>query len=243
VPASNNEAGREILRGLLAVDADAGKEKGKPGDGYGTLRLLEYGAATPAGPGQVLNQIQNSTARSQNTAEPLNLAQYITNNSGSGKQLTLGNLLAFPLQGRMFYVQPIYVQASAGSGSFPQNKVTVAVYGTNVAWGDTVEQAVNGLFGEGEGEEPPTEPGEPTEPSTPSGTVAQQLAAALEEIQAAYTAGQEALRKGDFAAYGQAQTRLDAAIKRANALAPQLGAPSPTPSPTASPSPAASPSG
>ncbi len=234
VPASNNEAGREILRGLLAVDADAGNEAGKPGEGFGTLRLLEYGAATPAGPGQVLNQIQNSTARSQNPAEPLNLAQYITNNSGSGKALTFGNLLAFPLQGRMFYVQPLYVQASAGSGSFPQNKVTVAVYGTNVAWGDTVEQAVKGLFGEGEAPKPPTDPAEPTDPGTPSGTVTEQLAAALKEVQAAYTAGQDALKKGDFAAYGQAQTRLDTAIKKANTLAGQLGTPSPSPSPSPS---------
>ena len=119
VPASNNEAGREILRGLLAVDADAGNQAGKPAEGFGTLRLLEYGSATPAGPGQVINQIQNSTARSQNAAEPLNLAQYITQNSGSGKTLTFGNLLAFPLQGRMFYVQPLYVQAASGSGLLP----------------------------------------------------------------------------------------------------------------------------
>ena len=81
MPASNNEAGREILRGLLAVDADAGSQAGKPAEDYGLLRLLEYGSATPAGPGQVLNQIQNSPVRSQNPAEQLSLAQYITQNS------------------------------------------------------------------------------------------------------------------------------------------------------------------
>ncbi|WP_425474988.1 UPF0182 family protein [Fodinibacter luteus] len=252
VPASNNEAGREILRGLLAVDADAGSEKGRPAEDYGSLRLLEYGSTTPAGPGQVLNQIQNSPVRSQNSAEQLSLAQYITNNSGGGKTLTFGNLLSFPLEGRMFYVQPIYVQAAAGSGSFPQNKITVAVYGTTVAWGDTLEQAVSGLFGQGDGSEEPTDPGtpsEPGEPSEPTGSAASQLAAALAEISAAYTAGQEALKTGDFTAYDQAQKRLDAAIRRATALAPQLDpgsvTPSPGPSPTgsAAPSPTASPSG
>ncbi len=243
VPASNNEAGREILRGLLAVDADAGSEAGKPAEDYGSLRLLEYGSATPAGPGQVLNQIQNSPVRSQNAAEQLSLAQYITNNSGGGKTLTFGNLLTFPLEGRMFYVQPIYVQAAAGSGSFPQNKITVAVYGTTVAWGDTLEQAVSGLFGQGDGSEAPTDPGQPTEPGTgepaePTGSAATQLAAALTEMQAAYAAGQEALKTGNFTAYDQAQKRLDAAIKRAAVLAPQLdpdaapATPSPSPSPT-----------
>ncbi|HSF99398.1 MAG TPA: UPF0182 family protein, partial [Ornithinibacter sp.] len=241
VPASNNEAGREILRGLLAVDADAGSEAGKPAEDYGSLRLLEYGSSTPAGPGQVLNQIQNSPVRSQNAAEQLSLAQYITNNSGGGKTLTFGNLLTFPLEGRMFYVQPIYVQAAAGSGSFPQNKITVAVYGTTVAWGDTLEQALSGLFGQGDGSEVPTDPGEPTEPGAPTeptGSAATQLAAALTEIQAAYAAGQEALKTGNFTAYDQAQKRLDAAIKRAAVLAPQLdpdaapATPSPSPSPT-----------
>lgn len=244
VPASNNVAGREILRGLLAVDADAGNQAGKPAADYGLLRLLEYGSATPAGPGQVLNQIQNSPVRSQNPAEQLSLAQYITNNSGSGKTLTFGNLLSFPLEGRMFYVQPIYVQAAEGSGSFPQNKITVAVYGSTVAWGDTLGQAVSGLFGEGNAADDPEEPGGT---DTPEGTAAAQLAEALTEIQDAYAAGQEALKTGDFAAYGDAQKRLDAAIKRAQALAPQLlvdaPAPSPSPSPSGSPSPSPSPTG
>ena len=50
--------------------------------------------------------------------------------------------------------------------------------------------------------------------------------------------GQEALKTGNFTAYDQAQKRLDAAIKRAAALAPQLdpdaapATPSPSPSPT-----------
>ena len=244
VPSSNSESGREILRGLLAVNADAGNTGGKPSAGYGSLRLLEFGSQQPAGPGQIINQIKNSTARSQNPAEQLNLAQYITNNSGAGKELTYGNLLTFPLEGRMFYVQPIYVQASAGSGSFPQNKVTVAVYGSTVAWGDTLEQAVSGLFGQGDGSEQPQQPTTPDQPTAPSGTLQAQLAQAIADIEAAYQAGVDALKKGDFTAYGEAQTQLASAIQRANALARQLGASTPSPSPTpttsASPSPSAS---
>ena len=120
VPATTNgEGGREILRGLLAVDADAGNQAGNPAADYGLLRLLEYGSATPAGPGQVLNQIKNSPERSQNEAEQLSLAQYITQNSTGGKTLTFGNLLSFPLEGRMFYVQPLYVQAVLRLGVVP----------------------------------------------------------------------------------------------------------------------------
>ncbi|GGL30574.1 UPF0182 family protein [Phycicoccus endophyticus] len=246
VPASNTEGGREILRGLLAVDAEAGSTAGKPAEDFGKLRLVEYSSnQAPSGPGQIRNQIQNSTTRSQNPAEPLNLAQYITNNSGQGKTLTFGNLLTFPLAGRTFYVQPIYVQASSGSGSFPQNKVTVAVYGTNVAWGDTLEQAVTGLFGESVGgsgggsggDTGDSGGGGPDQPS-PDSSLEQQLAAAIGEIQQAYADGQEALSQSDFAAYGEAQDRLDAAIEKAQGLADQLGVAAPSSS--ASPSPSAS---
>lgn len=236
VPASNNEGGREILRGLLAVDADAGSTAGKPAENFGKLRLVEYSSnQAPSGPGQVRNQIQNSTARSQNTAEPLNLAQYITSNSGEGKTLTFGNLLTFPLGGRTFYVQPIYVQASGGSGSFPQNKVTVAVYGSNVAWGDTLTQAITGLFGEGAGDGGGGGGDGGGGTPAPETSLEQQLAAAITEIQAAYADGQEALTKRDFATYGEAQSRLEQAIAEANDLAARLGtaAPSPSPSPSA----------
>ncbi len=143
----------------------------------------------------------------------------------------------------MFYVQPIYVQAASASGSFPQNKINVAVYGTTVAWGDTLEQAVSGLFGAGqEGDDEPAQPTDPGQPTTPASPAAAQLADALEEIQAAYAAGQEALKTGDFTAYDQAQKRLDAAIKRANAIAPLLTSATPSPSPSGSPTPSPSPS-
>ncbi len=241
VPASNSESGREILRALLAVNADAGAVTGRPSDQYGALRLLEFGNQQPAGPGQVINQIKNSNEPSQNPAERLNLAQYITNNSGAGKELTYGNLLTFPLEGQMFYVQPIYVQASTGSGSFPQNKVTVTLYGSKVAWGDTLEQAISGLWPGGtEQPEPPTTPDQPTTPDLP---LEAQLARAVADIQKAYEAGQEALKNGDFTAYGEAQDQLAAALKRANEIAAQLGASAVEPSPTASPSPTATASG
>lgn len=247
VPSANSEQGREILRGLLAVNADAGSTDATPAPGYGSLRLLEFGAATPPGPGQVVNQIQNSNTRSQNETEPLTLAQYITNNSGSGKALTFGNLLTFPLAGKMFYVQPIYVQASGGSGSFPQNKVSVVAYDNRIAWGDTVAQALGGLFGQSAGGDTGggggggggTTPGG----GTGTGTLQAQLAAAISEIQAAYTAGQQALTKSDFTAYGAAQKRLAAAIAKADALAAQLGTATPTPSASPSPSPSATPTG
>ena len=60
----------------------------------------------------------------------------------------------------------------------------------------------------------PPAPGGTT--SAAGGTDAKaELKAALEEANAAIKAGQEALAKGDFAAYGEQQKKLDAALQKA----------------------------
>jgi hypothetical protein len=63
------------------------------------------------------------------------------------------------------------------------------------------------------------------------------LKAALAAIQQAYTAGQTALKNGDFAAYGVAQKQLQTAIAAAVAAAPSgsVTLPAPKPSATAKP--------
>lgn len=243
--------GREILRGFLAVDADAGSTAGKPAGTYGKMRLLELPRNSAVdGPGQVQNQIEVSTARSQSPSEPLNLSQFIAQNRQSGKQLTYGNLLTLPVGEGLLYVQPMYVQASREGGSFPQNKATVAVFGKKIAWGETLDQALDGLFGGNSGAtagDSGTVPDDTTPPpgdgtSTPAPSA--QLAEVIRDIEAANAAGQAALKKGDFAAYGVAQKDLQDAIARAAALSPQLTAtpkptgsatPTPTPTPSATP--------
>lgn len=230
-------SGREILRGFLAVDADAGREAGAPSTDYGTLRLLELPRASAVdGPGQVQNQIEVSTERSQSPTESLNLSQFIAQNRQSGKELTFGNLLTLPVGGGLLYVQPMYVQASREGGSFPQIKATAAVFGKKVAWGETLDQALDGLFGGNSGVTTGTEPPPSTGSDTPPVSATSELAAAIAEIQTEYAAGQAALKAGDFAAYGEAQKRMEAAIARATAAAEKLpGAQVPTAAPSPSP--------
>lgn len=245
--------GREILRGFLGVDADPGDVAGKPSDGYGTLRLLELPRTSAVdGPGQVQNQIEVSTERSQSPTEPLNLSQFIGQNRQQGRELTFGNLLTLPVGGGLLYVQPMYVQASKEGGSFPQIKATAAVFGKKIAWGETLDQALDGLFGgnsgaaAGDGDTPITEPEPGTEtPSSGAASDITELAKVIQEIQQANADGQAALKEGDFAAYGEAQKRLDAAVKRATELGAKVvkeaGVATPSPSPTASPSASPSP--
>ncbi len=58
------------------------------------------------------------------------------------------------------------------------------------------------------------------------------LSALGTDIQAAYDAGQKALKAVDFAAYGTAQKDLDNAIQRAVAAAPKGGSVTVTPTPS-----------
>jgi uncharacterized membrane protein (UPF0182 family) len=215
---------REVLSGFLAVDSDAGAVAGKRKDSYGTLRLLELPRNSNVdGPGQVQNRIEASTANAP--GQSLNLSQFIANNRQTGKQLTFGNQLTLPVGGGLVYVQPIYV-SSATSSAYPISAATVAVFGNQLAWGETLNIALDGLFGGNAGADAgdsgSTSGGTTTTPPPATGGGANAaLDKALADIQAAYADGQAALKKGDFAAYGEAQKRLEEAIQAAIAAAPR----------------------
>jgi uncharacterized membrane protein (UPF0182 family) len=234
---------REVLSGFLAVDANAGSEDGKRRDGYGKLRLLELPRdSTVKGPGQVANDINSSNVSSE--AYALTLNQFLNQSRQSGSRVTMGNLLTLPVGGGLLYVQPIYVQAN-GPSSYPLSRATVVAFGDKLAWSDTLTGALDGLFGGQSGAQAGdkgTGSGPTTTTKPPTGSNATALDQALKDIQSAYDDGRQALKDGDFAAYGEAQKRLNDAIQRAVSAAPQgsvtvTPTPNPSGSATATPSP------
>jgi uncharacterized membrane protein (UPF0182 family) len=237
---------RPVLAGFMAADANAGNVAGKRSPGYGVLRVLELPRDTTVkGPGQVQNDIESSNISSPRFT--LTLSQFLNNNRTQGSQIALGNQLTLPVGGGLLYVEPIYVSAKTGS-SFPLARAIVVAFGNQLAWSDTLQGALDGLFGGSAGvatadsgttttATPP-----PTTGGTGAGvtTSTPVLKAALAAIQRAYTDGQTALKSGDFAAYGQAQKRLRAAIADAVAAAPSGSAAFPAPSGTKTTAPAPS---
>jgi uncharacterized protein len=231
---------RPVLAGFMAVDANAGNVTGKRREGYGAMRLLELPRDTTVkGPGQVQNDIESSNISSPRFT--LTLSQFLNNNRTQGSQVTLGNQLTLPVGGGLLYVEPIYVSAKTGS-SFPLARAIVVAFGNQLAWSDTLGGALDGLFGGSSGaaagDSPNTTPTTPPAPGGPDtgGTASSPaLKAALADAQKAFTAGQDALKKGDFAAYGAAQKRLQDAIAEAVAAAPSgsVTLPSPTATGTA----------
>ncbi len=225
---------RNILYGFLAADGDAGTgEDGVKADTYGTLRLLDSsGQDSAVGPGQAANLFNSDTTVSQQ----LNLLR-----TGASEVIS-GNLLTLPIGGGVAYVQPVYVQSS-GDSSFPVLRRVLVSFGEQVGFAPTLDEALDQVFegdsgavtgdSENVGETPddpaaPPVDGEPTaepseeptaDPTTPAdpgtGDPAADLRAALEDANAAIQQGQDALAEGDFAAYGEAQDRLDEALQRA----------------------------
>ncbi|GLU46742.1 hypothetical protein Nans01_10930 [Nocardiopsis ansamitocini] len=205
--------GRENLAAFMAVDSDASSEN------YGQLRLLELPRSTPIpGPGQVQNAFQAS-ADVREVLLPL---------EQSSARVTYGNLLTLPFAGGLLYVEPLYVQAGGSDqASYPLLQQVLVGFGNEVAIGSDLQTALNNLFegdtgplpspGEG-GEEPPAE-GSTGGGAAPSGD----LADALDDAAKAYDEGQEALREGDFAAYGEANERLKDALDRADAASQDAG--------------------
>ncbi|MGV1007039.1 MAG: UPF0182 family protein [Dermatophilaceae bacterium] len=211
---------REVLSGFLAVSANAGSAAGKRSDGYGALRLLEMPPnSNVKGPGQVQNDISSSNASSK--AFSLTLSQFLNNARQQGSKVTLGNLLTLPMAGGMLYVEPIYIQGAAAS-PFPIGRAIVVAFGEKLAWSDTLDDALNELFGGQTGQTPaPTTPGTSQSPPSTSDTA---LAQALADAQQALADSDAALKAGDFAKYGEAQQRLKDAIARAATAQPQSSA-------------------
>ncbi len=176
-------------------------------EGYGTLRLLTLPEDDNVpGPGQV----QNSFNGDPSVSAQLNILK-----QGQSEVIN-GNLLTVPVGGGLLYVQPVYVR-STGNTSYPLLQKVLVAFGDQIAFQDTLDAALDVLFGGDSGAaagdvevepgaEPatPTEGGEPTTPATPS----DEVQALLNQAAQAVKDKQAALAEGDWAAYGVADAKL-----------------------------------
>ncbi len=201
IPRSTGESSRNVLTGYLVVNSDAGSQAGKVSSNYGKFKLLALPRTTIVpGPGQV----QNSFSVDPEVSRLLNLLR-----QGSTKVLN-GNLLTLPVGGGLLYVQPVYIQ-STGETSFPLLKKILVAFGDQIAFEDTLEGALNVLFGGDSGVVTPVDPGTPDPGSSANPAVAKALAAAKQ----AFADKIAAMKAGDWTAYGAADAALKAALDAA----------------------------
>jgi hypothetical protein len=216
-------AKRENLAAIMTASYD---DKG------GTkLDVLELPASSPIlGP----VQMQSKFLGTEKVAQGITLFK--------SQRLHMGNLLTLPVGGGLLYIEPFYVQGTSGS-SYPTLQKVLVGFGDNIAYENTLPEALNALFGQGTSQ--------PTPPSSGGGTGANGgggadpgLTAAVQAIKAALDDLRTAQQNGDFAAIGKAQADLATAVKQFEqarakaATAKPVTSPSPSGRP-ASPSPAA----
>jgi len=220
IPASQQGETREVLMGYLAVDSDAGSTAGEKSDGYGKLRLLEIDTNTTVpGPGQVQNTFDSDTA----IANQLNVLTL------GNSEVKYGNLLTLPVGGGLLYVQPVFVQSAEGT-KLPNLRKVLVAFGDQVAFEDTLTEALDVLFGGDAGavggdEDVTPEPGEEgaTPPdeggtTTPPGDAQQE---ALQQAKDALAAREAALKSGDLEKFAAEDKKLTAAIEKLLALEEQ----------------------
>ncbi|MFJ8657647.1 UPF0182 family protein [Streptomyces sp. NPDC093795] len=201
-------SGRPNLGGFMAVDADATSKE------YGRLRLLRVTEDVP-GPAQVQSKLNGLPS----------VATFVRDMKGADSDIQYGNLLTVPLDGGFLYVEPVYAQGR--NALYPLlKKVAVSYVDADQPDGDTTKDttvfednltlALNAVFGV---EAPTTPPS--TSPTDPPGTTPPPvsndaaLKQAIADAQKAYDAGEAALQKGDWTAYGKAQDELQAALQKA----------------------------
>lgn len=225
IPRSSAATQRNVLTGYLAANGDAGDE-------YGKLTLLTLPTQSIPAPSQVFNYYSSN----QQVSDVI-----LGLRAGGGNDIIYGNLLTLPVGGGLLYVQPVYVQSASSSTPYPLLRKILAVFGNEIAFEDTLDQALDELFGGDSGADAgdsgdvlpttpvtpvtpttpvtpvtPTTPTTPVTPTTPTGTVDEvALRQALSDYMTALNDRQAAYAVGDLVAAGQADARMVDAINRA----------------------------
>jgi hypothetical protein len=134
------------------------------------------------------------------------ISQQFTLWSQRGSTVIRGSLLAIPVEESLLYVQPLYLAAE--KGSIPELKRVIVAYGNQIAMDETFNAALQAIFGR-RPESPATRAaGARSAEAAPEG-----VPGLVSQAWEAWTRAQEALRRGDWGAYGEAQHRLEETLK------------------------------
>ncbi len=235
---------RNILTGFLAVDAEPGSEAGVRSEDYGTLRLLELPRnATVPGPGQVQNNFNTDPTAADGLLALRRGDSTVINGNLLTLPVGGGLLYVQPVyvqstEGTRFPLLRKVLVSFGDEIGFADtldealDQVFGGDSGANAGDADGgVETEVPDQPADGEspdagttdpgttdpGTEAPAteEPAPPADGGTVDGGARAELDQALRQAQQAIEDGQAALAEGDFAAYGEAQDRLQQALESA----------------------------
>jgi uncharacterized membrane protein (UPF0182 family) len=188
-----NPARRDNMIAILAARSDA--------PNYGGLIVYTFPKQKLVyGPRQIDARVNQ---------DPVISAQFSLWNQ-QGSRVLRGSLLAIPIEDSLIYVQPIYL--SAEQGALPELRRVIVAFGNQIAMEPSLEQSLQRIFGGRIREESATGRGPEAARPEPAGSAA--LAPLAQRAWDAWQKGQEALRRGDWAGYGQAQKQLEDTLRQ-----------------------------
>ena len=135
-----------------------------------------------------------------------------------GSKVILGNLLVFPIENALLYVEPLYIRAE--NGQLPELQRVIAAYSDRIVMGSNLTSALNALFTGPIQVPPPTisqgsSTGAQTVTITTASNAAAPPAAGKGDLTGAsmhYNRALSALRTGDWAQFGNEMQQLGAEL-------------------------------
>ena len=154
-------------------------------ENYGKLEVFELSKQELTfGPMQIEARINQDTE----------ISQLFTLWNQQGSKVIRGNLIVIPIEESFLYIEPIYLKSSS-TGALPQFKRVIIAYGDKVTMQETLEDALNVMFSGKAIQKQSEKVGKDT------GKVLVTLEEKFAKASKIYDEAQEALTKGDFAAY------------------------------------------
>ncbi len=175
------------------------------GEAYGKLRVYRLSRQRLVfGPVQIQNRINQNT----------DISRQISLWDQRGSRVIRGDLLVIPIEESLLYVQPLYLQAEGGR--IPELKRVIVAYENRVMMAETLDGALEALFGGAPGPVRERGPAVVTgAPATREPPVADSALRALAgEARRRYDAALQAQRELDWARYGEEMRRLGELLER-----------------------------
>jgi uncharacterized membrane protein (UPF0182 family) len=179
------------------------------GEHYGHLLVFRFPKQKVVfGPRQVIARINQDQV----------IAPQITLWNQQGSQVIQGTLLVVPVEESLLYIRPLYLRGSGGR--IPELKRVIVAYQNAIVMEETLEEALDRLFGEGAAAEvgtrevagsPGPAPRAPAAPVSPRTGVQDALAAQAWQH---YDRAIAAQRAGDWATYGDEIKQLGAVLQK-----------------------------
>jgi uncharacterized membrane protein (UPF0182 family) len=138
------------------------------------------------------------------------ISQQVSLWNQQGSRVLKGSLLAIPIDESLIYVMPLYLAAEQG-GALPELRRVIVVYGNQIAMEPSLELSLQRIFGGQARSE--TAGGRSVTPAASGGAPGGAVIGEVQRAWEAWQKSQEALKRGDWAAYGQEQKRLEETLR------------------------------